>query len=164
MTLYMTLYEKLSLIITAAGCLVTFLAVVVALWQTHVPYIKKIKMKAVVGPVLTIIGFNNKASTVNGVQLELVNIGHQDIQIVHWGLYINKSNQIECVDMNGTDKTVEVGKIKRLNADAEKLKEALEKSNMLSMAKAQRHLRVFIQMNDGKTKKVRIMNTARFWE
>lgn len=84
----MTLYEKLSIIVSEAMAIATFAAVIVALWQTK--YINKKKLKC---------SFIDKNTVVNPISydkklyaaMSISNIGNKKVVINNWGIKLKDS-------------------------------------------------------------------------
>lgn len=117
-------WEAISAIATSVAC-------IIALWQTHVAYKKKLKFS-----------FHDNAMVVNGekqleiVKLDIYNVGNRAIEITGWGLLLRNGVEVafsppsqEWVFLGGLlPKIVEVGRSTSFY---------FEKASFLSTIKAQ---------------------------
>ena len=81
----MSAYEVSTLIITGAGALATFLAVLVALWQTKYAVRKKLKCEF----LYAYVPFNQATIEIKQyVSVSISNIGNKRVIINNWGIKI----------------------------------------------------------------------------
>lgn len=84
----MTLYEKLSIIVSAAMAIATFAAVIVALWQTKYINNKKLKCSFIdKNTVVNSISYDKKLY----VAMSISNIGNKKVVINNWGIKLKDS-------------------------------------------------------------------------
>ncbi|MPN59434.1 hypothetical protein SDC9_207155 [bioreactor metagenome] len=96
-------YEIWSIVVAAFGAVATFLAVVVALWQTK--YANKKKIKLSYTEIATLIQDLSTGKIDNTSyrlsQISITNIGNRKIIITGWGVYFTKDFTLQIVDPNG---------------------------------------------------------------
>lgn len=97
-----TCYDIWSLIITALGTIATFLAVIVALWQTKYSNRKKLKLS-----ISTVAQVTQDLATlkIDGnvfflLSVSVVNIGNRKVVIKDWGFQFDKENALQIVSNN----------------------------------------------------------------
>lgn len=81
----MTLVEKWTIAISAIGMLSTFTAVLVALYQSRIPYKKKIKLFF---SDETYISYNS--NSIRYINLIINNVGNKRIIVKDWGIKLNQ--------------------------------------------------------------------------
>lgn len=84
----MTKFEILSLIISAVSSVATFLAVLVALWQTKINNAKKIKLKIIED--MSAIDTITPNEQILFTQIKIINVGNKNVIIKNAGLRIGK--------------------------------------------------------------------------
>lgn len=148
----MTDYEIISIIISSISATVTFCAVLVALWQSHVPYKKKLKLKSTTINEFGIDAFGRPVTnTVQKIQIKVLNVGHQDLEITSWGIYVNKNLQLSILNLNNTSSSylVPTGKSIDLSVPLSTLtRNIMEYKEEIDGAAK---IKFFVQTNYGKT-------------
>lgn len=148
----MTEYEIISIIISSISATATFCAVFVALWQSHVPYKKKLKIKSTTINEFGIDAYGNQVTdTIQKLQIKVLNVGHQDLEITSWGIYVNKNFQLNIFNLNNASSSylVPIGKSINLSVPLSTLtRNIMEyKEEIDGTAK----IKFFVQTNYGKT-------------
>lgn len=112
----MTEFEIVSIVISSVSATATFCAVLVALWQSHLPYKKKLKLKSTTINELGIDVFGHQVTnTIQKIQIKVLNVGHQDLEVTSWGVYVNKNLQFNILNLNNASSSYLVPTGKSIN-------------------------------------------------
>lgn len=147
-------YEKWSIVISLLGAFATFLAVVVALWQTKYTNKKKVKLEST--EVISFLQdlevrelgeFNFRL-----LQINVVNIGNRKVVMNKWGLYFSKNLILQIVNIK--DKSLpfelDIEQSKLLNLPMLIIRSALKENNEIISKYLKRKMRIIIWDTAGK--------------
>lgn len=99
----MSCYETLSIVISAFGTIATFLAVIVALWQTKYSNKKKIKLTYTESFEVIQNAVTGKVENMSYryTQVNITNIGNRKIVIKNWFIYFSNDFTMQIINKNG---------------------------------------------------------------
>ena len=148
----MTEFEIASIVISSISATATFCAVLVALWQSHVPYKKKLKLKSTTINEFGIDAFGHKVTNaIQKIQIKVLNVGHQDLEITSWGIYVSKNLQLNILNLNNASSSYLVATGKSINLCVPLSTLANNVIGYKDQINDAAKIRFFVQTNYGKT-------------
>lgn len=149
----MNCYEKWTIAISIISAVATFIAVIVALWQTKYANKKKLKLSnTIVAQLIQDIrrGIVQNVSYLF-LSVTVVNIGNRKVVLRDWGVSFSKSDALQIVNANEKEFPceIEVEQCKNLQTPLIGLRDALVQ-NRDKIHKVKRKLKVYVMDSTGK--------------